>query len=187
MILRIFGWSAVGEVPPFEKAVFIVAPHTSNWDGFWLIVYKYVIDVEFRFFAKHTLFWWPLGPFLRELGALPVDRNTSASYVQQLVDAFSREDHLFLALAPEGTRKRQPHWRTGFYEIAVAADVPIVLGFIDYRKKQMGIGMTLPRVRDLEQDLEILRDFYEPIEPRHPENRAPIGFPADYRSPAAPD
>lgn len=182
VILKACGWTMAGEVPPFEKAVLIVAPHTSNWDGFWLLVYKLVLNVELRFFAKQTLFWWPLGWLLRTLGALPVDRRSKTSYVQQLVNAFATEDRLFLALAPEGTRKRLPYWKTGFYEIAMAANVPIVLGFIDYRKKEMGIGLTLPPTRVVEQDLEIIRDFYQSKEARRPENRSPIAFPPDYRA-----
>lgn len=178
-LLDRFGWTKVGEIPALDKAVLVVAPHTSNWDGLWLIAYKLAMDLEVRFFAKHTLFWWPLGSVFRALGGMPVNRNTSASYVQQLVDAFARNDRLFLALAPEGTRKWQPYWKTGFYEIASAADVPIVLGFIDYGKKQMGIGPTLPRERNLEQDLEAIRTFYESKRARRPENKGPVGFPPD--------
>jgi 1-acyl-sn-glycerol-3-phosphate acyltransferase len=129
-ILKVGGWTPVGELPTMEKVVFTAAPHTTNWDGFWLLVYK--------------IFWWPLGPILRALGALPIDRDVSASTVQQVVDIFAERDRFWFALAPEGTRKWQPYWKTGFYQIAKTADVPIVLAFIDYKKKQMGIGITLP-------------------------------------------
>lgn len=179
VLLDTFGWTGVGEVPALDKAVLVIAPHTSNWDGFWLIAYKLVIDLEVRFFAKHSLFWWPLGPVLRALGGIPVDRNSRASWVQQLVDAFAANDRLILALAPEGTRKWRATWKTGFYEIASAAKVPIVLGFIDYGKKQMGFGPTLPGVRNLEHDLEAIRDFYGPIEARRPENKGPVAIASD--------
>jgi len=186
-ILSVFGWTAVREGPACDRAVLILAPHTSNWDGLWLLLGMFALDLEVRFLAKHTLFWWPLGAVLRRMGALPVNRNTRGSYVQQLADSFAKNDRLVLALAPEGTRKLEPHWKTGFYEIAVSAKVPILLGFIDYRTKRMGVGRALPAERDLEQDLEILREFYEPIEARWPENRAPIGFPPGYRSPGGSD
>ncbi|MCI0518461.1 MAG: HNH endonuclease [Woeseiaceae bacterium] len=71
----LFGWKMTGEIPPVNKAVFIVAHHTSNWDGFWLIVYKFALNVEVTFLAKHTLFWWPLGPLLKKLGAIPRQRR----------------------------------------------------------------------------------------------------------------
>jgi 1-acyl-sn-glycerol-3-phosphate acyltransferase len=169
----------VGEIPALEKAVFIAAPHTSNWDGFWLLVYKVAIDVDVRFLAKDTLFWWPLGSILRALGAMPIDRRDATSIVSQLIDAFRTEDHLFLALAPEGTRKRMPYWKTGFYRIARAADVPIVLAFIDYRKKQMGIGPTLPGGRTIDEDLATIREFYADFTGKRPECQGPVKFPPE--------
>jgi 1-acyl-sn-glycerol-3-phosphate acyltransferase len=163
-ILRISGWTIAGELPT---------------DGFWLLVYKTALDVEVHFLAKHTLFWWPLGSILRAMGAIPVDRAVSASTVQQVVDAFSRRDRFWFALSPEGTRKWQPHWKTGFYRIAKAANVPIVLAFMDYRKKRMGIGITLPENRNLVEDLKTIRDFYAPFSGRVPERQGPIEFPPD--------
>lgn len=178
-ILRITGWTMVGEVPPLQKAVFIAAPHTSNWDGFWLLVYKFALDVKVRFLAKHTLFWWPLGAILRGAGAMPIDRSERAATVEQLARAFDEAEHLFLALAPEGTRKWQPHWKTGFYRIAKAANVPIVLAFIDYPSRRMGVGITLPMDNSMEEDLQLIRKFYTPYTGRRPENAAPIEFPPD--------
>jgi len=178
-IVRISGWTMVGEIPALKKAVFIAAPHTSNWDGFWLLVYKVAIDVDVRFLAKDTLFWWPLGSILRALGAMPIDRSDATSIVSQLVDAFRTEEHLFLALAPEGTRKRMPYWKTGFYRIARAADVPIVLAFIDYRNRQMGIGPTLPDGRTIEEDLATIREFYSDFTGKRPECQGPVEFPPE--------
>jgi len=107
LILKAGGWTPVGELPTADKVVFVAAPHTTNWDGFWLLVYKIALDVEVHFLAKHTLFWWPLGPVLRALGAMPIDRSISASTVQQVVDVFAERDKFWFALAPEGTRKWQ--------------------------------------------------------------------------------
>ncbi len=175
--MMVRGWTPTGVVPDLDKAVFVAAPHTSNWDGFWLIVYKIAMNVKIRFLAKQTLFWWPLGPLLRWFGAMPIDRNYASSTVQQLIDAFANERHLFLALAPEGTRKRLPYWKTGFYQIAKEARVPIVLAYIDYSEKKLGIGITLHVSGDVEKDLAVIRDFYEPCIPRHPRLMSPIAFP----------
>ncbi len=177
LILRLGGWTLVGELPTYKKMVAIAAPHTSNWDGFWLLVYKIALSIDVHFLAKHTLFWWPLGPILRSMGAIPVDRSTSASTVQQVVKVFAERDRFWFALAPEGTRKWQPHWKTGFYQIAKAANVPLVLAFIDYRKKRMGIGITLPENRSLDEDLQTIREFYAPFSGRVPERQGPIEFP----------
>lgn len=171
------GWEIVGDVPDLEKAVYIAAPHTSNWDGFWLIAAKVALDLEARFLAKHTLFWWPLGPVLSWFGAIPIDRSRGAGIVPQLIEMFDQSTRLNLALAPEGTRRWMPYWKTGFYRIAVAANVPIVLGFIDYDRRQMGIGGIFRPTGDTEKDLEYLRDFYSHYTPRHPGNMGPIAFP----------
>ncbi len=179
LILRVGGWTAIGEIPALNKAVFIAAPHTSNWDGFWLLVYRFSFDIKLRLLAKHTLFWWPLGSILRGAGAIPIDRAHSSSTVQQLVDLFAKEDHFYLALAPEGTRKWKPYWKTGFYQIAAAAKVPIVLAFIDYRKKELGIGGQIDPADGIEISLEKIRAFYAPYTPCRPERMGPIEFPPD--------
>ena len=175
-IIRVCGWTTVGSVPDLDKIVFIAASHTSNWDGFWLIVYKIALNVKLRFLAKHTLFWWPLGSLLRWFGAMPIDRRRPGAVVRDMVEAFNREEKLILALAPEGTRKWRPHWKKGFYQIAMEANVPVVLAFIDYKRRQMGIGLTLILSGNAEQDLAAIREFYEPFEPRHPKLKSPIRF-----------
>lgn len=177
--LKACGWETVGKVPDIDKAVFIAAPHTSNWDGFWLIFYKVAINVDVRFLGKHTIFWWPLGPILRFFGATPIDRRDPSNVVPQLIDTFDKSDRFLLALSPEGTRKWIPHWKTGFYRIAQAANVPIVLAFIDYEKKQMGIGPTLEPGLSLPDTLSAIRDFYAGRTGRRPELQGPVEFPPE--------
>ncbi|MCZ6559455.1 MAG: 1-acyl-sn-glycerol-3-phosphate acyltransferase [Gammaproteobacteria bacterium] len=176
-MLKITGWEMVGEAPTVDKAVLIVTPHTSNWDGLWVLAYKVAMGIEARFFAKHTLFWWPLGSILRYMGAIPVNRKKSGDLVQYAIDTFNTHDHFLLGLAPEGTRKWMPYWRTGFYHIAIEVGVPIVLAFIDYREKRIGIGQTFTPSGILEQDLDFIREFYAAFTPRHAKNMSPIEFP----------
>jgi 1-acyl-sn-glycerol-3-phosphate acyltransferase len=178
-IFRMAGWKMVGRIPDIDKGVFIAAPHTSNWDGFWFLTYKVAQQVEVSFLAKQSLFWWPLGSLLSAMGAIPIDRHDAAGLVPQLVSAFEEREHLFLALAPEGTRKWKPHWKSGFYRIAKAADVPITLAFIDYRRKEIGIGPTLPRDRTVGEDLAAISEFYVGITGRHPELQGPVTFPPE--------
>ena len=186
-ILKVCGWTPVGDLPDLDKAVFIAAPHTSNWDGIWLMIYRVALDIDIHFLAKHTLFWWPLGTVLSALGAMPLDRGLSASTVRQIKEEFAKRDRFWFALSPEGTRKWQPHWKTGFHRIAKAANVPIVLAFIDYPSKRMGIGITLPPPRDIERDLQSFREFYEPFQGRNPENKGAIEFPPNYRPSCGPE
>jgi 1-acyl-sn-glycerol-3-phosphate acyltransferase len=178
-IFRTAGWTMVGRIPDIDKGVFIAAPHTSNWDGFWFLVYKVAQQVEVSFLAKETLFWWPLGTLLGSMGAIPIDRSDAAGLVPRLVQAFTERDHLFLALAPEGTRQWKPHWKSGFYRIAKAAGVPITLAFIDYDKRQIGIGPTLPDGRTQAEDLATIREFYAGVKGRRPELQGPVEFPPE--------
>jgi len=159
-----------------NKAVFIAAPHTSNWDGFWALVYKVSIGLDVRFFAKQSLFWFPLGSLLRSLGGVPLDRAQATSAVDQAVALFAAEDKFFFALAPEGTRALRDAWKSGFYRIARAAGVPVFLGVMDYGNKQIGIAGRLDLSDDMEADLEKCAKFYAGIEGRCPKNTTPVRF-----------
>lgn len=173
-LLRLRGWTLVGEIPSVKKAVLLAAPHTSNWDGFWLIVCKVALGIRIRFFAKHTLFWWPLGTLLTGLGAIPVERSQSGANVEKLVKLFAESDELFLALAPEGTRKWRPYWRSGFYRIAKAAQVPIILAFVDYKNKRAGIGPQIDSSGTAVETMAQIREFYERCGAAIPKNMGPI-------------
>ena len=176
LLLRIGGWTAVGQMPDVPKAVFIAAPHTSNWDGVWALIYKVAIGADIHFFAKKSLFWFPLSTLLRGLGGIPLDRKRAGSAVQLAVDLFDEQASFYFGLAPEGTRKRTTGWKNGFYRIATGARVPVYLGFLDYGHKRLGIGDRLDLTGNQAADLEVLRDFYGRIEARHQEQVSPILF-----------
>jgi 1-acyl-sn-glycerol-3-phosphate acyltransferase len=176
LILRIGGWSVVGEIPDVPKAVLIAAPHTSNWDGFWALTYKVAVGLDVKFFAKDSLFWFPLGSLLRGLGGVPLDRSRATSAVDQAVAMFQAEEHFFFGLAPEGTRALSDSWKSGFYRIAKAADVPVYFGMIDYRKKQVGVVARLDLGDDVAADLAKCERFYANVEGRWPKKTTPIRF-----------
>ncbi|MDH3586537.1 MAG: 1-acyl-sn-glycerol-3-phosphate acyltransferase [Gammaproteobacteria bacterium] len=180
-ILKIGGWEMAGELPAEKRAVVIAVPHTSNWDGFWALVYKVAAQLDIHFFAKQSLFWFPLNILLRALGGVPLDRKRAGSAVDRAIEMFRTNDSFYFGLAPEGTRSRVDHWKSGFYRIAEGADVPVVLGFLDYGKRQIGIGPTLKLSGDWHKDLDFCRDFYSNIEGRWPEKAGPVTFPADPR------
>lgn len=175
-ILRIGGWTIVGGLPDVPKAVVIAAPHTSNWDGLWALTYKVAVGLDVHFFAKKSLFWFPLGTLLRALGGVPLDRSKAKSAVAQAVDMFHSEESFYFALAPEGTRSLREGWKTGFYRIAADAGVPIYLGMIDYRKKHVGVTERLELSGDVEADLQRCADYYEHIEGRWPKQATPVRF-----------
>ncbi len=177
LLLWTCGWRAIGAIPEESKAVFIAAPHTSNWDGFWALTYRVAIGLDIRFFAKDALFWFPLGVLLRGLGGIPLNRSKAQSSVQQAVSMFETEDSFYFGLAPEGTRGLRDSWKTGFYRIASEAKVPVFLGLIDYQNKRVGIGGRLDLSGDSNADLKKCADFYDGIKGRWPKNTTPVRFP----------
>jgi 1-acyl-sn-glycerol-3-phosphate acyltransferase len=178
-ILKVGGWEIVGSKPQVPKAVVVAAPHTSNWDGFWGLVCRVALDVEIHFFAKQSLFWFPLNVLLRALGGIPLDRKRAGSAVNQAIEMFRNSESFYFGLAPEGTRSRVDHWKSGFYRIAEGADVPVILGFLDYGKRRIGLGPTLELSGDWQKDLEFCGEFYKDIQGRWPEKAGPVTFPGD--------
>lgn len=159
-LLGAFGWRGVLAWPPTPKGIIIVYPHTSNWDFIIGLLYRFGTGLPVRWVGKHTLFRWPFRWLFVRLGGVPIDRREPGGVVSALLAEFSRQEWMWLALAPEGTRSRTDHWKSGFYRIAVAGELPIGLGFIDYTTRSIGIDTYLTPSGDQEQDLERIRSFY---------------------------
>jgi 1-acyl-sn-glycerol-3-phosphate acyltransferase len=168
-LLRAAGWRIVSEPPELPKFVAIVAPHTSNWDFFVGLGTMYGLDLEVRWLGKHTIFRGPVGRLLRRLGGRPVRRHTPEGVVAEAAAAIRAEPQFILALAPEGTRSRVDHWRTGFYRIAEASGVPIVPVWFDWSRHEIGLGTPLVPTGDMDADLAALQAVYRPEMARHPE------------------
>jgi 1-acyl-sn-glycerol-3-phosphate acyltransferase len=174
-ILRYRGWTFEGTTPPDPKVVIPAAPHTSNWDFIVFLGAAYALGIRPRFIAKHGLFRWPLGWAMRRLGGIPVRRDASFRVVEQVV-AQIREapGPMTLLITPEGTRAAVPYWKSGFYRIAEAADVPMVLGFADYPSRRAGFGPTIRASGDLSSDMDLIRAFYADKRGLHPERAGPV-------------
>ena len=169
------GWTCTGETPAYKKYVVLAAPHTSNWDAFYLLCAAAILRLRFSYFGKNSLFRGPVGWVLRATGGLPLDRSRNQGLVVQAVTWFSRFDSFALGVAPEGTRGYTPGWKTGFYYIAARAQVPVVLGYIDYSTKRAGIlPEPLLPTGDIEKDFEFLRERYGSLVAKHPERKSAI-------------
>ena len=166
-ILRVGGWRMVGAVPDLPKAVLLGAPHSSNWDGLWAFAVVIAMGLDVRIVGKHQLFWWPLGPMLRRLGVIEVNRDAAHGLVDQLAKRFDSEERFWLGLAPEGTRKRVDRWKSGFWKIAKAADVPVVPAYFHYPDKIIGIGEPFVLSEDMDADIARIRDWYAPWQGRN--------------------
>ena len=162
LTLRAGGWKVVGALPNVPKAVMIVAPHSSNWDGLWGFAVKIALGFEVRVLGKSQLFWWPLGPVLRKLGAIPLDRSSPQGTIGQAVQLIKRSDRMWYAITPEGTRKRVETWKGGFWKIARDAGVPIIPAYFDYPTKTVGVGELFWPTEDLQADMAAIRAWYRP-------------------------
>lgn len=162
--LKLNGWEAHIEDPSVMKCVVVAAPHTSNWDMPYTMTVGIMLDLDINWLGKHTLFKPPWRGFMRFLGGIPVDRRQSGNYVEALAHEFSKRDKMRLVLAPEGTRGRTEFWRSGFYHIAKAADVPIVAGYMDYKGKRGGLGKVIYPIGTKKEVMDQLREAYEGVE-----------------------
>ncbi len=175
-LLRLFGWTVDVQLPPAPKGVIIVYPHTSNWDFVVGYLAKVAAGVRLEWIGKASLFRWPFGALLRRMGGIPVERGAHAGVVAQLSREYARRDRIWVAIAPEGTRSRTDHWKSGFYHLALAAEVPVGLAFIDYRRRLVELRTTLLLSGDVDRDLERLRAFYRDVRGCRPEQASQIRF-----------
>lgn len=173
-LLHAIGWTVRYDDPGARRYVLIVAPHTSNWDFPLGLLVSWAINLQANWMGKHTLFRGVMGPFARALGGIPVYRDDASDMIQQMAGRFARTDHLVLTIAPEGTRKHQSHWKSGFWHIARAAGVPIVMASLDYAKREVVIGEGFMPGDDREADFELIRAFYEGRRGKRPENEGTI-------------
>jgi len=184
-ILRLTGWRIEGALPDRPKLVITAAPHSSNWDFIIGIAVVFALRLDIHFIGKAELFRGPLGALMRWLGGMPVDRHHPGGFVEQMVEAFAKHDRLLLAVAPEGTRKPVDRWKSGFYRIALGAEVPIVPGYFDNGRKRVGFGAAVLPTGDAERDIAELRAFYAPIPRRDGRPTASLPEPASQSYPAS--
>lgn len=168
-ILRKAGWSMKITVEEPAKSVICVAPHTSNWDFIIGKLSYWAAGRQANFLMKKSWFVFPVGNLLRSMGGVAIDRSKKNSVTQQMADEFHQRSHFHLAITPEGTRSRTTTWKMGFYHIAMKANVPIQLAYLDYAKKEMGITELFQPSGDEAADLKKIQAFYQGIQARFPE------------------
>ncbi len=173
-ILNRLGWRVLKQLPESPRYVAIAAPHTSNWDFPLGILAASAMELKISWIGKHTLFRWPYGWFFRAIGGIPIERGVGANLSQQMAAKFAQSNELVLAIAPEGTRSKLDHWKTGFYYIALAAKVPVALACLDYQRKQVGISGQFKPCGDIEADFDIIRGYYEDKTGKIPEQASLI-------------
>jgi 1-acyl-sn-glycerol-3-phosphate acyltransferase len=168
-LLALFGWRSVLVWPPEPKGVIIVYPHTSNWDFIVGMLFKIGYGLPANWIGKAEMFPKPFKGLLEWLGGIPLDRRRTTGFLDAMVQEYRRRDWMWVAIAPEGTRSHTDHLKSGFYQIAVAAGVPVALAYIDYGSRTVGIDTYLHMTGDRDADLERIRAFYATKRGRHPE------------------
>ncbi|MCD4679198.1 MAG: 1-acyl-sn-glycerol-3-phosphate acyltransferase [Bacteroidales bacterium] len=171
LILWIFGWKVKGQMPQgINKCVIIVAPHTSNLDFILGRLSFFTIEAKVKFLIKKEAFKFPFKRVLKLWGGIPVNRGSKNNLVSEIAELFDKYDSLLVTITPEGTRRLNHKWKKGFYHIAAKANIPIILGFLDYKNKCCGLGPIMDVSGDYDKDLREIEKFYLDKTARHPEN-----------------
>lgn len=173
LVFKICGWKVNHTVPvEANKCVLIAAPHTTNWDGFFLLWGMGILNIPMKFTIKDDWTKFPFGLIVKPLGGMGIDRSGNSSkkvsYVDQMVNIINDNENIAMVVAAEGTRSLRKRWKMGFYHTAMKANVPLCFGYLDYQKKEAGIGGTLMPTGDIAADMKVIQDFYKDIKGKFP-------------------
>ena len=169
LILKTLGWKIMVTTLPFpDKYIIIVIPHTSNWDFPLGILTRSILKLKLKFIAKDSLFRWPYGFIFRWLGGIPVDRSKHNNFVKAVAATLEKYDDLSIAIAPEGTRKRNDELKSGFYWIALEAKMPLILVKFDFGNKEVNFSEPMIPSGNYEEDLKIINAHFEGVKGYHP-------------------
>lgn len=170
LILKMFGWkSNYPNEFKTHKSVMIAAPHTSNWDFVFALAVFWEQKIPVMFFIKDAMTKGFHGWFFKMLGAIGVDRSKKGNLVQFAVDTLNSREEIVLLVPAEGTRSRVEKWKTGFYHIAQQTNLPVALGYLDYKNKIAGVGNLIQLSGKFEEDMQKIQDFYSEIPAKYPE------------------
>ena len=168
-VVSFLGWKVLGEIPQYPKAIYAVAPHTSNWDFVIGVAIMLSLNLKLKFMGKDAIFKWPFRKLLIKLGGIPIDRKKKHGVVQQMVEQFECHEQLILALAPEGTRSKTKEWKTGFLSIAHLAKVPVVTVTLHYDKKELRFGKPHFIDADISQELMRVKEAFSSACAKNPQ------------------
>jgi 1-acyl-sn-glycerol-3-phosphate acyltransferase len=183
-LLNMIGWNLHYRPLPGPHGIAVVYPHTSNWDFVIGLLGKWALGLPFSWLAKDALFKGPLGPVMRYWGGVPVDRRAPMGATRLLAERMLGEPWCWVAITPEGTRSYRPHWKSGFYHLALAAKVPVLLVYLDYRNKELGVVDTIELSGDHEADMAAIAAIYKDRQALYPDLAAPVKL-APPREPAS--
>ena len=173
-MLNLIGWNVYFKPLPGPHGIAVVYPHTSNIDFFVGLLAKWAVGLQFRWLAKDSLFRGVMGVVMRYWGGVAVDRSAPQGAIRRLADDMLNSKWFWLAITPEGTRSYRPHWKSGFYRIALAARVPVLLVSIDYGRKVVDVTRTITLSGDEAADMAAIATAYAGVQAKYPKDAAPI-------------
>ena len=168
ILLKISGWTFSSNFPDIKKSIIIFAPHTSYWDGFYGKLFLMQFKIKHKFLSKKEFFKFPLNYFFRLYGSIPVSLKNE--YIDEVVSLLENNKKLHIVLSPEGKLAKTDHWKKGFYYMATRANVPIVVGYIDYKKKEIGIKGIIKDTNNIKETMVEISNIYKDVNAKHPEN-----------------
>ena len=178
LLARIFlctcGWRICGQPPKVPRYILVAAPHTSRWDFILAMSVSLCCQTHCHWLANSRLFWGPMGVIMRWLAAIPVNQQRKSSMVSQTVCAYKQLRQLGIMICPEGGRNKNERWHTGFYHIAKNAEIPIILGYLDFNKKEGGFGPVIKPSDNMSKDFAEIEAFYANIYGKFPESFSPV-------------
>jgi len=169
-LLWLMGWKLVGDFPDLKKYILIVAPHTSYWDFIYGQLGIFSRGRKSKILIKKEFFIFPFKWILLKTGGVPLDRNKNLSLINQIDRLIKDSDEFILTITPEGTRNKTKNWKNGFYFISQKAEIPIVIGIIDYKRKEMKIEGPFEKTDNVEEDMKKIKSYYKDVTAKYPEN-----------------
>jgi 1-acyl-sn-glycerol-3-phosphate acyltransferase len=167
ILVNLLGWKIKGEFPDIKKSIIIFAPHTSYWDGLYGKLYLMHLDIKYKFLSKKEFFKFPLNYFFKIFGSIPVSKTKE--YIDYVAELINISQELHIVLSPEGQLAKTIRWKKGYYYMAVRANVPIVVGFIDYKRKEIGIKGIIDSLSSIEVVRKEVAELYSDVSAKYPE------------------
>jgi 1-acyl-sn-glycerol-3-phosphate acyltransferase len=163
------GWKIMGEFPDVKKSIVIFAPHTSYYDALYGKLYLNEIGIKHTFLSKKELFFFPMNIAMKLYGSIPVQGVNNRNTFYQVIEMFDSSDELHIVISPEGTRAKVTHWNKGFFYMASKANVPIIVGYIDYKKKEIGIKGVLENLDNVKTVMQPISLMYKSVSAKYPD------------------
>jgi len=168
ILTTVLGWKIKGDFPNLNKSVIIFAPHTSYWDAFFGKLYLKNIGIKHKFLSKKELFIFPFHLLMFAYGSIPV--SSGRKFILQISEIYNSNKEIHIVLSPEGTRMKNTKWKKGFYYISKRTNTPIIVGYIDYTKKEIGIKGVIQETENIKSVMQEINGYYQNVGAKHPEN-----------------